>query len=230
MRFLLKFSDNRDTDSLSTKFRKRRFEVFRSLVDLIPRPLNILDVGGTQDFWEKMDFSKEPGVEIKILNITKVPVKYPGFSSVVGDARDLSRFGDGDFDIVFSNSTIEHLGEYEQQKKMASEVKRVGKRYFVQTPNRLFPIEPHFLFPFFQHLPLSLKLLLAINFELGWYKKFKDKEEAKKKIRSIRLLRKKELKRLFPGATLKKEKFLFLTKSFMLFDGWDASMKLEKGS
>ena len=221
MRFLFKFSDNRDADSLSTKFRKRRFRLFRSLVDSIPRPLRILDVGGTQDFWEKMEFTNEPEVEIMILNISKVPVRYPGFSSVSGDARDLSRFGDGEFDIVFSNSTIEHLGKYEGQKKMASEAVRVGKRYFIQTPNFFFPIEPHFLFPFFQFLPMSLKIFLATNFKLGWYKKFADKGEAKKKIESIRLLRKKELKKLFLGSTIKREKILFLTKSFMVIGGWD---------
>jgi hypothetical protein len=222
MRFLLKLSDNRKTDSLSTRFRKRRFRLFRSLVDSIPRPLRILDVGGTQDFWEKMGFTGEPGVDVTILNIKKVVVKYPGFSSVPGDARDLGRFGDGEFDIVFSNSTIEHLGKYEDQKKMASEVARVGKRYFVQTPNLFFPIEPHFLFPFFQFFPMGLRIFLATNFELGWYKKFADTGEAKKRIESIRLLSKKELGNLFVGSTIKREKFLFLTKSFMVIGGGDA--------
>jgi hypothetical protein len=145
--------------------------------------------------------------------------------SEVGDARDLGRFGDREFDIVFSNSTIEHLGRYDDQKMMASEVVRVGKRYFIQTPNLFFPIEPHFLFPFFQFLPMRLRLFLATNLKLGWYKKFADRGEAKKKIESISLLRKKELGNLFAGSTIKREKILFLTKSFMVIGGWDAHQK-----
>jgi 2-polyprenyl-3-methyl-5-hydroxy-6-metoxy-1,4-benzoquinol methylase len=74
----------------------------------------------------------------------------------------MPQFQNDEFDIVFSNSVIEHVGSYEEQNLMASEVRRVGKRYFIQTPNLFFPIEPHFLFPFFQFLPLDYRVTLII--------------------------------------------------------------------
>lgn len=57
----------------------------------------------------------------------------------------MKQFQDNEFDAVFSNSVIEHVGDYEAQRQMANEIMRVGKRYFVQTPNFYFPIEPHIL-------------------------------------------------------------------------------------
>lgn len=66
-----------------------------------------------------------------------------------GDATNLSQYSDKSFDIVFSNSVIEHLYTKENQISMAKEVNRVGKNYFIQTPNYWFPIEPHWVFPSF---------------------------------------------------------------------------------
>ena len=68
----------------------------------------------------------------------------------MGDATDLSPFKDKSFDIVHSNSVIEHLYNFENQKKMASEIMRVGQKHIVQTPNKYFFLEPHLsYFPFF---------------------------------------------------------------------------------
>ena len=76
-------------------------------------------------------------------------VKHQNFKSIKGDATNLSNFKDNQFDIVFSNSLIEHLYTYENMKLMANETMRVGKKFFVQTPNKYFPIEPHYFFHFF---------------------------------------------------------------------------------
>jgi len=118
---------------------------------------------------------------------------------------------------VFSNSVIEHVGGYEDQKQMAREVQRIGKRYFLQTPNFYFPFEPHFLFPFFQFFPLWLKVFLLRHFSLGWRDKIPDKGEAIKTANSVRLLKKEELKELFPGAVIHDEKFGGLTISFIVY-------------
>ena len=84
-------------------------------------------------------------------------VKHQNFKSIKGDATNLSNFKDNQFDIVFSNSLIEHLYTYENMKLMANETMRVGKKFFVQTPNKYFPIEPHYFFPFFQFMPYKMK-------------------------------------------------------------------------
>ena len=67
---------------------------------------------------------------------------------------------DNEFDIVFSNSVIEHVGDFWKQKLFSSEIQRVGKRYFVQTPSFWFPYEPHTLIPFYQFFPVNIKMLL----------------------------------------------------------------------
>jgi SAM-dependent methyltransferase len=113
--------------------------------------VNILDVGGTQTFWDTSGFFDEKMnlLRITLMNVRKVPVSRPNFNSIVGDARDLKEFKENQFDVVFSNSVIEHVGDYNDQLQMANEIRRVGKRYFVQTPNLYFPIEPHLFSPFF---------------------------------------------------------------------------------
>ncbi|MFK9353834.1 methyltransferase domain-containing protein, partial [Escherichia coli] len=90
----------------------------------IPRPLTILDIGGTVAFWEAMNFNQS-GITITLLNLEKEEVTNPQFQSITGNATDLSGINDQQFDIVFSNSVIEHLYTWENQEKMAKEVLRV---------------------------------------------------------------------------------------------------------
>lgn len=212
-------ADNRDPRSLAAHLRRKRFAFFESLVSRVPKPLRILDVGGTQRFWEVMGFAGAERMEITILNLTLQPVSLPNFTGVVGDARDL-QFADSSFDVVFSNSVIEHVGSYQDQCRMAREVKRVGTRYFLQTPNRYFPIEPHFLFPYFQFLPVPVRVWLLQHFTLGWRSRTPDGVEAKALVESIRLLSKAELLALFPEACLFQERLMGLTKSFVVYAGW----------
>ena len=220
MQVLRKVADHRKGDTLATRLRRERFSLFKSLVASVPRPLSILDVGGTQPFWEGMGFIGDDDVRITLLNLSKVEVDYPSFTSVAGDARDMSEFKDKQFDVVFSNSVIEHVGTRHDQQRMAREVMRLGQRYFVQTPNRFFPIEPHFLFPFFQFLPLRLRVFLVSHFDMGWHTKAANRREAVELASSIRLLTERELRGMFPGAKIFREKFLGLNKSFIAYDGW----------
>jgi ubiquinone/menaquinone biosynthesis C-methylase UbiE len=216
VKILLRFADYRKAASFAAKLRKKRFELFKSYISTFPKPINVLDVGGTQLFWENMGFIDKSDIKITILNISKIDIEYPNFVSVVGDAREMKDFADNQFDVVFSNSVIEHVGTYKQQLQMADEIKRVGKTYFIQTPNKFFPIEPHFLFPLFQFLPLQIKILLIQNFNLGWCRKITDKQKAIETVNSINLLTKKNLKNLFPDALMFKEKLCGLTKSFIV--------------
>ena len=97
----------------------------------------------------------------------------PYLSYVVGDAREMGMFPGRHFDICFSNSLMEHLGTADQ-RRVANEIRRVSKGYFVQTPNRYFPMEPHFLVPGWQFLPVSLRARLLQGRDLGWMKRERD--------------------------------------------------------
>jgi hypothetical protein len=132
----------------------------------------------------------------------------------------MREFGDQEFDVVFSNSVIEHVGTFADQQAMASEVRRVGRRYFVQTPNKYFPIEPHFLVPGFQFLPVRLRAGWLARRRIGWYPKAASYEAALAEVTQIRLLSLSEFQRLFPEGQLFRERFFGLTKSFVIYHGW----------
>ena len=216
MKFLRKYADNTRNDSIVNKWRRKRFSVFTQLVKGLPKPVKILDVGGTENFWVQMGFTGNNDALITLLNTKQINTSYINFTYTYGDARDLKAYVDNEFDVVFSNSVIEHVGDFNDQQKMANEIRRVGKKYYLQTPNYYFPIEPHFLFPFFQFLPMEVKVFLTMKFKLGWFEKCITKNEAMELVNSIRLLKRNEIEMLFPDGRILKEKVFGLTKSFMV--------------
>ncbi len=128
-------------------------------------------------------------------------------------------FKDGDFEVVFSNSVIEHLSDFPSQHAMANEVSRVGQRYWVQTPNRYFPLEAHSLVPFFQFLPKASQVSLAGRYRPGWYRGL-PAEDAMREAALIRLLSAHELTSLFPGCVVWRERILGATKSLVAYKGF----------
>lgn len=220
MGLMLKIADNTNAESLAARMRRRRLAFFASLLTRIEGPLRILDVGGTEAFWETLGFAEWKNTEIVLLNLENTIAHLPGFTSLQGDARAMTELEDDTFDVVFSNSVIEHVGALADQRSAAREMRRVGRRFFVQTPNRYFPIEPHFLVPFFQFLPVSLRARLLTRFNLGWEKQIPDYNRAREHVTQIRLLNARELEALFPGTALYRERFLGLTKSLVAYGGW----------
>jgi hypothetical protein len=90
----------------------------------------------------------------------------------------------------------------------------------VQTPNFWFPLEPHYLVPGFQFLPVRLRSGLLRRFDLGHIGRIPDPGAADEHVRSIRLLRTTQLRKLFPDARIHRERMLGLTKSLMAVGGW----------
>lgn len=208
--------DNTDPGSKANKFRLQRFKYFEEHIKDLPRPVKILDVGGTENFWVQMGKAGNKEYIITLLNhdITKNYIK-DNFIFIHGDAVDLSQFSDKKFDVVFSNSVIEHIPQDKNRQKMADEIIRTCKNYFVQTPNYYFPFEPHFLFPFFQFLPKFLNFFLLKNFNMGWYKKCSTKSEAEEILSLNKLLTENELRGYFRNCRIIKEKYMGMTKSLI---------------
>src|SRR5688572_3959964 len=215
-------ADNSSGTSLATRMRRARFALFLSLLERLDGHVEILDIGGTQEFWTLMTGGDPGDVRVTLLNIEHQPVSSSKFVSAVGDARAMPQFADNSFDVVFSNSVIEHVGDYRDQQRMANEVMRVGKRFFVQTPNKRFPLEPHFLVPFFQYLPVSIRTCMVNHFDVGWYRRIADPAAARAEVESIQLLTRSRFSALFPCALIHEEKVAGLTKSFVAIGGWDA--------
>jgi len=217
----LGFFDWRNPNSLAARIRQRRNELFGSMIAGLGRPLTILDVGGLPGVWERLNLVNQPGIRITLLNTSDIrhqcQTGYNNVDYLVGDARDMSVFRDGYFDVIYSNSVIEHVGGATERLQMASEIRRVAKRYFVQTPYRYFPVEPHFVFPFFQFMPTKMQVHLVRNHNLGWFKRTPDRVDAERAVRSIELLSKREFRRLFPDGTLASERFCGLVKSMLAY-------------
>lgn len=184
---------------LSARARKKRLELF--IEQMEPKAgERILDLGCGRAGW--LD-DLDSGIEV--IGVDREP-SLPGYdgpnrSYRQGDALDLP-FADSEFDIAFSNSVIEHLdpGDWE---RFASEIQRVSKRFFVQTPNKWFPIEPHVLLPGYQFLPASLQRRiwpLAVRNE---------------PYDEITLLTSNDLSSLFPKAEILRERVGPWTKSLI---------------
>lgn len=214
-----KLLDNTNPNSLANKFRRKRFKLFMDFIKDFPRPVKILDAGGTVSFWEQMEYAGNSDFEITLVNI-EIPeiTKHKNILPVKGDVTDLGMFKNKCFDIVFSNSVIEHIPTANGRQQMADEIKRVGKSYFIQTPNYYFPFEPHFLLPLFQYYPKRFKIFLLTHFNIGWFKKCETRNEALKILSENRLLKFKEFKGYFKNSNIIFEKFLFLKKSIILYN------------
>lgn len=214
---LKKLFDNTKSNSLANRFRRKRLRIFERFISDMAVPVKILDIGGTENFWHQMGYSGNNDYLITIVNIENINITGANINYIRADARDISCIESSKFDVVFSNSVIEHVGGIEDMRKMAEGIRKLNIRYMVQTPNFYFPMEPHFMFPCFQFLPGFVQLFLLMNFNIGWYKKCSNKKEARELIDSIHLLRLNELKELFPGSMIYKERFLGLVKSYIAY-------------
>jgi hypothetical protein len=196
-----------DSDTVK-RWREARYQLFIDACAVEPED-RIIDVGaGWGALLERFN-QTNPIVAVDLSPQPSEWLSSPNVTVLQADGTQLP-FADGEFDIAFSNSVIEHVPP-ELQARFASEVSRVAGRYFVQTPNRYFPIEPHYQLPLFQFLPRRLRMALNRRFSLGF--------QGKGHWEEITLLSAGDLRRLFPDAEIRREKVLGLTKSLIAVRG-----------
>lgn len=175
----------------------------------------VLDIGGTPECWDLVAVRPR----LVLLNTPRAKADLAAAAEwVAGDGRRLP-FADASFDVVFSNSVIEHVGDAASQHEFAREVARVGRSYWVQTPNRWFPVEQHLLTPFIHWLPKSWQRRLVPRWTV-WAALVRPAADRRQfygehYLNDVRLLSAGELGRLFPGAGLIRERFCGLTKSLV---------------
>jgi len=175
---------------------------------------DIVDLGGTVESWQSVRFPRT-------LLVNRAPERQllpPGFAYLQADACSAGLRER--FDLAFSSSTIEHLGTWGRQQIFAGELLRLGRRVYCQTPNRWFPVEPHYLSLFVHWLPArwfghALHRYATLQ---GLAQKPSRADSARIRQReSIRLLSKRELRALFPGCQIRTERCLGLAKSFIVW-------------
>ena len=199
---------NKAFTKFQDKSRKKKFDLFIKI--LAPtKETKILDVGcGEGTFLEDLYIFRNniTALDISDRNIKAFKKNYPGIKIFKNNAKYM-QFKAKSFDIIFSNAVIEHVGGFNEQKKYAREIRRVGRSYFITTPNKWFPFEPHYRLPLFQFVPKKIQRILANFFSLGNY--------PKGYWESINLISSSQLKKLFPEATIIKQKVSFLPETLI---------------
>lgn len=199
-------------ERLLRHFRSRRMRLLERTFQISPQT-RILDVGGSASIWEYSTVRPR----LTILNFpSAIQRSGEAVDWVAGDGRMLP-FADAAFDIVFSNSVIEHVGGEADQHVFAQELARVGRRYWVQTPNRDFPIEAHLMLPFIHYLPKKWQRPIVKRFTIWQFLVRPDEAQRRYYVdhflNELILLNKRDLQGLFPKATMLSERFLGLVKS-----------------
>jgi len=196
--------------AFQNRFRPRRMRQM-ALLTGITAESKVLDIGGHDLNWNYLTVKPD----LTILNIEAIQMTSESARQVMGDGCKLP-FGDKTFDLAFSNSVIEHVPD---QKAFADEILRVGRSYYVQTPNFWFPIEPHFLAPVIHYLPTSWRRKLGRRFT-GWGLIAKPSQtEVDDFVESTHLLKTSEMQGFFPKSRIEREKVLGLTKSVIVVGG-----------
>lgn len=209
-------------DSFVSKLRIKRIAPLLEMIETTYRQygfVNIIDIGGTETYWGivSREYIDRYRVTITIVNLPHPDMHkdHGPFKFVAGDGCNLAGFADKSFHIAHSNSVVEHVGDWTHMVKFAKELSRVASKWFIQTPNYWFPIEPHCMTPFFHWLPKPTRLWLVLRFKLGHWSQAETMDEAVQIVDSARLLNKKMLQELFQEAKILTERFLGLPKSFI---------------
>ena len=200
---------------LRAHWRSRRMREFLVRVGA-PPGATVLDVGGSVDLWDLVDHR----LHVTLFN-TDEPHAW-GFRPprggdaryrvATGDACDLRCFDDASFDVVFSNSVIEHIGDDRRVDRFAGEVRRVGRGYWVQTPSWLCPVEPHTGLPFYWLYPAPVRAAIARRLDRRYAANPWSCPMAE-----TRMFRLAALRALFPDAFVFTERIAGITKSGSLY-------------
>lgn len=179
--------------SMHLRMRQEKLQLFFAFAGDTHKD-TLLDVGGAAGFEGEFIVLHQRFRSTYSVNLTPSWLNGAGGSAVIADACCLP-FADGSFDWVFSNAVIEHVGSWEKQKQFAAEINRVARKgYFIGTPNRNFPVDPHTYVPLFQFLPPDWQRSLC-RFTPG---------PMRGDPQSVELLTSKRLSILFPEASILK--------------------------
>lgn len=221
-----KMTDYSNPNSFGSRMRARRMG---PLIELIrgthqeKGTVELLDAGGRKNYWDLLPvgFLQAHNVHVTILNLPEDLKGYGDddeiFSHVEGNACDLSEYRNNHFDIVHSNSVIEHVGGWHNVKRFAAEMRRVAPALFIQTPNFWFPVEPHFVMPFIHWMPRPLRETIVRNFRTGHFgRRQPDYDAAISYIdEAARLLDRRAYRILFPDCEILTERFFLFPKSLI---------------
>jgi hypothetical protein len=199
-------------DSWGAKRRSRRWtwltETFPELPDM-----TVLDLGGRVDTWERAPVR---AAHVHVVNLEPTPDDLPPWAEADhGDAcalpEDIRRRR---YDLVFSNSVIEHVGGHERRLRFAETIHAMAPAHWVQTPYRYFPVEPHWVAPGLQYLPVKARSSIAHWWPLQ-HTKATDRAETLQAVLWTELLDKTQMRHYFPRSVIRSERVAGVPKSLI---------------
>ena len=194
---------------------RRRAERWQWFVRAFPglSDMSVIDLGGDPSTWTGSDVHPK---HVHIVNITRSEASVPDWIELdTGDACALpERILSRRYDLVFSNSVLEHVGGHERRMRFAEAVHALGPAHWVQTPYRYFPIEPHWIAPGMQFMPVRVRAALARRWPLAKVRPT-DLHGAVAGVLWTELVDKTQMRYYFPQSVIRAERFAGLTKSII---------------
>lgn len=210
----------------SGRQRAIRGQMFRDAFNIRP-DTKILDLGGGTG--GHMASILDGPADVTVADISESDLQQAaarGYSTVQlqGD-ESVMPFEDGQFDVVFCSSVIEHVtGPKDEMRWMtddrkfnenadrfqgqfASELRRIGKGYFVQTPYKYFIVESHSWLPVFIVMMPRWMMVPTIRFTNRFWPKGTRPD--------FRLYTRRQMREQFPDAEIASERVLGMTKSLI---------------
>jgi hypothetical protein len=192
--------------------RARRLKLFNEFMKSITGPIRLVDLGGTVKFWESWGLAKQPLFNVTLVNnhdldkqYSNDPIALPNIRRLGADVLTLTAADFAQFDVIFSNSLIEHLPGRELQRQLAQAIIDSGRPYFLQTPNKRSPLDPHFprpYVPFFAAYPRSVQARLLSWSALGSSSVAPSYDAALARLQNYYPLTTRDVRQLFPNARI----------------------------
>jgi hypothetical protein len=201
-----------DGDSWADRQRMRRWSwLLHTFPDL--DQMSVVDLGGYPSTWTKSTVRPK---HVHILNIEPLATDVPDW--IETDYADACALPESitsrRYDLVFSNSVLEHVGGHERRLRFAENVHKLASAHWVQTPYRYFPVEPHWIAPGMQFLPVRVRASVACRWPLS-HVKSTDVRNALDGVLWTELIDRTQMRYYFPDSTIRSERFVGLTKSII---------------
>lgn len=198
--------------SVGARARARRWEQFQRVIPDIEK-LRVIDLGGRAEMWIRAPFQP---AHVHLVNLEEQPAELPDW--ITAEVRDVTKDTGGEdeqpYDLAFSNSVIEHVGGYANRTAFAQAVGRLAPRHWVQTPYRYFPVEPHWLFPGFQFLPVSARAEISRRWPLV-HTRSPSHAAGVAAAMGVELLSRTEMAAYFPDSALRYERVAGVVKALI---------------
>lgn len=197
----------------------------RWLADTFPdlAEMSVIDLGGRLRTWKRAPVRPK---RVHVVNLETAPEDLPDWAEFDnGDACALpAHITRRRYDLVFSNSVIEHVGGHERRLRFAESVHLLSEAHWVQTPYRYFPIEPHWLAPGMQFLPITARAAMAQHWPVALWRAH-SRQDALRRILNVELLDRTQMRYYFPGSELRAERICGIPKSLIVYRAYSGGSR-----